>query len=319
MIEAAAPLAVPDDLVEALPAMHRLNSHARSARGAMQRAIYAYKELLAIDLGCRDLIGARLVGVVTKCLNCDGTGKFISWYDGPTGEPCRTCGRTGRVTLKFVETTTPDGAAWHHPYDKATDILRAAWGHGEMDYEGPGVSGAYVFKGGMKDGRPAIFEFADGWRPQQPGMRLESDALARDLTLVERWIEDVARIPRRETPVPQRFPWAIEKARAAVRSYDLDLDQPPGPCLICSGDVAADDISFGFVQNYLHWRRKVCRPCYEAASADGRYGAGKLDLPMPPPEQLTPAIVTWLARRGIDPATAVLWRPKRRDDGTIVA
>src|SRR6185369_15682491 len=90
--------------VDVAIALSRLNEHAR-AHGCGREAVYAYKALAALQAAVAGQANARPVATMAKCHYCNGTGRFICMYEGPTSERCRKCSATGYVHLRFVETT----------------------------------------------------------------------------------------------------------------------------------------------------------------------------------------------------------------------
>ena len=61
----------------------------------------------------------RRIQDVQSCRRSAGTGIWFSPYafHGDHGEPCRICRGSGRVALRFIESTF-DGLKWHTPVNK---------------------------------------------------------------------------------------------------------------------------------------------------------------------------------------------------------
>ena len=259
-----------------LAALDRLNGHAR-AWGCGRRAIYAYKTLAAIVAAQAGDAFALPVAVETRCTSCSGSGIYRGCYYPDDATPCRRCHRTGRVTLRFVETVI--GAwRWHHPWpDSGIPVLRAAWKGERFSYDDDGVMALSLFAGGR---RRVVWEDPGDWTPNRAGERLAADPAAALLNLVETWLEAVP-------PPADDHGWRKGEALRLLREYRLDLGQLPGPCCICGSEAVTH--SLGFMPPtppLLHWARPVC---------DGHRGLSPREWPSELPEQLLgPAVRAWI-------------------------
>jgi len=265
-----------------LAALDRLNSHAR-AYGCGKDAIYAYKTLAALMLAEAGDLQTRPVAVMAKCNRCYGTGRWHN-YGHDTGERCRTCGATGYVHLRFVETrvdafTWHHPFEWHHPYDgDGRCIFIAARKLTDCGYRAADRSLVIVDRDGVESIIP--FESPGDWTPNRSGSRLEGEAAAEQLNLVEDWIDTVH-------PDPSLM-WRAESARSKLRDYALDIGRIGGTCHYCgSTEIACGQ---GHLPGLLHWSVPTCREHSRMPVADW-------DSTLPD-AALTPQVERWLARRG---------------------
>jgi len=256
-----------------LDALIQLNGHAR-AYGCGKRAIYAYKTLVAGMFGAqRALLGARLLKHEATCRYCDGTTVYRDW-DGYSRGVCFRC-KGGKVTLRFLETTLPNGRVWHHPFE------HGGWEIASMAglYEWDSVRGQNVYRvNGVE--QPEEWHAATDWAPNQPAVRLDPDRAAALLNLVEPWVTEI-------TSMAGPWRWQAESALREMRGYRIDLGRVGAKCWYC--DSTEIVIGLGRM-GYFDWAAPVC----EAHS--------KMPVEMWPtshvlPESaLTPALNEWLVR-----------------------
>ena len=197
-----------------LAALDRLNGHAR-AHGCGRRAIYSYKTMAALALARAGEMTVRSVKVAADCLSCGGTGLWRDCLgDGLVRHAnCRKCARTGKVTLRFVETTSGP-RVWHHPaVGPGYDILRAAWRIKDWRFADDGRDIAILDDGTERE---QVWEPAGDWQPNRPGERLEGEAAAALLNIVEDWVVEVS-------PAILPSPWMKESALCEMRDYSLRL------------------------------------------------------------------------------------------------
>lgn len=259
---------VPSDVIAAISV---LNAHAR-AYGFAREAIYQYKSLAALISAVAGTANARPVATMAKCHYCSGTGLFHDWYNGPTDDPCRKCARTGRVHLRFVETTI-DGHAWHHPWERqGREILSFALGRANIFYanrmlriEREGVPPEEMIFGDLGD-----------WKPNTPGEKLPPERAAELLNLIEDWVNQVSRING-------SLHWPLKCAQIEGGKYRLNLGRLGARCHVCGSDDVR--LGRGHIQKWFEWSVPVCR--VHEASDDLNF----------PESAMTPAIAKWRARR----------------------
>lgn len=265
----------PHDVAQAISV---LNAHAR-AFGFGKEAIYGYKKFAAMCDAIAGIAHPRPVGVMVTCHNCSGTGRFISFYDGPTNERCRTCSASGKVYLRFVETTVR-GHVWHHPWASGgREIFSAALGEPEIFYDAGGRELQITWPDGRQERRP--FESVGDWKPNTPGAKLDVETAAELFNRVEAWITALYGV------IDPRLVWPRERARQAVGTYPLELGRVGDICHYCGG--GACKINSGIWTRHLRWSWPTCEPC----SADAERWKDKT-LPV---HVLGPHTRAWLARR----------------------
>lgn len=281
-------VAVPLDV---LAALGRLNAHARClGAGRVRAAIYDYKEMAVFALAARRQVDARLVSWTGSCNRCtDGWFTHWDWDDGHKVR-CRDCGGSGRRTLRFTETTLPDGQVWHHPWfvgcARGLEIARKTI----PGLHGPTDEGHYC----DADGARIDWHDAGEWRPNLPGAEIERDELVSLLNRVEDWVEAFDGFVTSQWPVAAARKHLCRRSYRNVigepsHSYDLALGRAPGGCFVCgSHDLAG--FTYGRRTPLFSWSLPVCR----------RHAEGPEKVPHPkdpPPEALmTPEILRWAAR-----------------------
>lgn len=269
--------AVPESVLMALDV---LNGHAR-AHGCGKRAIYAYKSLAALMMVKAGEMGVRRVEVVANCLTCGGSGLWRDWqsYRGESvvyHEPCRKCGRTGKVKLQFAE-TSGGGRTWHHPVgQRGFELIReglriASW---KYPNEGPAIC---VLEDGTEI--PEIWESAGEWLPNQPGKVLEPDRAAEMLCIVEHWVLTGERCTG-------QLGWFRDTALREMKNYSLKLKRLDEPCWQCGSEPATHHYAgTGRDLGRLDFSRCVCDACAEIKPT--------VWPTEPSPAMLTPAVVRW--------------------------
>lgn len=270
---------------EILAALGRLNGHAR-AWGCGKHAIYAYKRFAAERLAGAGQLSGRLVLWRGPCRACQGTGKFW-FYDPDYKTPCRDCGATGIVKLRFLETTLPDGTVWHHPWSVQRvgfvgyEIAQRLW-PGLRYAEGAREPGSYEVPDDSASGwhgwRLVPWEEAGDWSPLQPAEKLAVAELVPPLNLVEDWID------------AETAGLRYSRARNQMLAYRLRIGRPAGGCWRCgSYDLAS--CSLGMLTKPFDWSMPVCKACYVIEP--------RIWPPDSPPDVLlTDDIRRWAARRG---------------------
>lgn len=274
-----------------LAALGRLNAHARdrSTSSGLRRAIYDYKSLAAALLARSGGAAVRLVKWTGKCNRCtDGWYTHWDWTDGHKVR-CRDCSGTGQRTLRFCETTLPDGQVWHHPWftgnGRGYDIAQIAF-----PGLAPGDGWDYV------DGVGAALPWHDvgEWAPNLPGAEIELHELVPLLNLVETWVEATTFDGAGWLARAARVHLSMRKFRGLngepSHSYALKLGRAPGGCFVCGTAEDLADFCYGRMTSLFCWSLPVCR----------QHGTGPEKAPHPtdpPPAQLlTPAIREWMDR-----------------------
>lgn len=262
-----------------LAAIDRLNGHARSY-GCGKDAIYAYKSLACLMLALAGGLQARPVALMVRCHRCQGTGWF-HWDGVKTDEHCLTCAHAGFVHLCFAETTIGP-YVWHHPYNRSGhSILLAALKVASLDYRGRML----IATGHDGATREIRFESPGEWTPRQRGERLQGEALAAFLNVVEDWI-DAFQIDNYDIRVRLQYP--RERAQQEMKRYALDLGRTGAVChYCCNADVYTGQ---HHIYQLLEWSIPSCRDhtVMPVAQWDN-------DLP---PTAITPEVERWLGRRG---------------------
>jgi hypothetical protein len=226
--------------------LSELNAHAR-AFGCGKESIYAYKQLAALLDAAAGTANARPVGVTAKCHNCSGTGLFISWYEGQTNERCRTCRATGRVYLRFTETTI-HGHVWHHPWlDAGRRIFGASLGWPSLYYDEGARELTIEREGIAPQTRP--FESAGDWQPNTLGAKLPIERAAELLNQVEDWVRDLK-------GVDYRIRWPFEFAQQSINAYALEIGRIGASCHYCGAPETST--SFGHWTKHVRWSTPVC-------------------------------------------------------------
>lgn len=274
--------AVPADVAIALS---RLNEHARSY-GCGRAAIYAYKGFAALLAATFRQALVRPVALMAKCMRCDGTGRFISEYEGPTKERCRTCAASGYVHLRFAETEIA-GQRWHHPWERGgLEIFCAA---------NPGATIEYlhvtrellISRDGAESERIGFGSVGD-WTPNRRAEKLGGADAAGLLNIVEDWLLRV-----RVTAPELR--WPLERALQQMRIYDLDLGRIGESCHYCG---AADvRLAHRRIDRPLSWAAPACAACEKLSLEQWARTV--------PEAALTSSVIDWLMRRGCHVAGGV--------------
>ena len=273
-----------------LSALGRLNAHVRAGSGffsgSNSRAVYAYKTVETLTLAERGAITVRFVQWKGECNRCiKGRFSHYSWSDGYT-VPCRDCRGTGHRTLRFTETTLPDGQVWHHPWDgrdaQGRHIAEAVVGTIKWiphTYE--------VYAVGEK---PIEWNDTGGWRPHLPATKLPLADLVALLNEVEDWIETLSGGPHN---------WLIDTAKRYLRpqkadydgfweaGYSLDLGLSPDGCFICGKHHDPAERRYGRMDGMFHWTLPLCND----------HGDVPFPKDPPPTSMITPDIRRWIDRR----------------------
>lgn len=266
-------------------ALSRLNEHAR-AWGFGRKAIYAYKTAVAAELAT----DVRPVQVMVRCNHCAGTGRYADQNEYVRGA-CYRC-TNGVATLLFVESQI-ERHCWHHPYDKGgSEVLDAVWDIVGHEARNSTLSPVLIAADGSR--HQVNFKQAEGWGPNMPGAeRLPTDEACRLLNIVEDWL--LADWRQREAPRRPRSRWPLERARRAILSYRVALEQSDeGECCVCG---TADILPYRCGGSTSQWRggwaadfyRHMCRTCH-GPNNEPRWPKE------PAPASLTPDVLAWLAR-----------------------
>jgi len=273
-------------LMEALLAMDRLNSFARSPGCAPRKAIYWLKSRYAI----RDAIMAglatrmRAIQVTTTCSRCD-KGIYRDWCGDHRG-PCYHCGGTARKTLKFIETTID--------LQERERVIHDVNGNEAMKVTFPEPAKKQVVWHSPVEysswlGWPTDdlqFEEAQDWTVGTQGKPLTTVELAEAMNIVETywpwW--------RKHSPYESSRE-EYDSHRYFIFNYALDIGTGSKSCELCGGEhkgfyhfTVAPGITRG---------ASTCTAC----QADPEVWKKLTALPMP---QLHPEIQKWRTRHTID-------------------
>lgn len=246
-----------------ISAMERLNSWIRSSSGkrglAPHRAIY-YLKREVIEWAHRNLtVHHHNVRVVMPCRGCEGTGRYIdSW--GNRFNHHWECGSLGRQRLEFVQTSIQNGPTWHSPWNTFY------------------ISG---FRG--PDWQLAIAD--QSWRPNQPGIDMTPDEVARDLNLLETTFT--------KRPGDYYTDWGGPWNHFRYSLYIGNTGEPVRRCSFCGIQLSDRACGFGVNRDGLEWTDYACDPCQKKVGGGlAVFGA------FPVPAQLvTPAIQAWQRRQ----------------------
>jgi hypothetical protein len=271
-----------EKLLSVMPALSRLNSWCRVeykdqlGMESMVSRIYGWKRAAiaaAMRLGIAQL---RLVSVPRSCRTCKGTATYIwqDWNDEDhvEYETCRRCQGTGKVILRFVESTIGE-TKWHTP--------RPKWDLGLFD----------------EDACEKIAVATD-WEPGQPGAVLDRLEFIRLINQVETVIYE-----GRTPPQPGSYDgWGIHLGMQAgcwicgsinCRT-DYKIWRPIGlrwdsaVCDDCWRTEAWSSIAPTWPMTLHPLRERDSYPAWHDR------------VPLPPLAR-DPAVVEWLARRQIFP------------------
>lgn len=122
----------------------------------------------------------------------------------------------------------------------------------------------------------------DGWSPRRPGERLEGDALAAQLNIVEGWLLDADGddFDRR---------WRLALARREMLRYRLDLGRLGEACFHCGAAEGLEQHCCGSRAWPFHWTQPICAACDALRP--------HVWPTLPGDDQLTEAIRIWRDRR----------------------
>lgn len=273
----AAAVVVP---LEILAAMGELNRAVRAAgwNSAPKHPVYAYKRQILETLADAGALICRPILVSVPCRTCGGSGRWTDWwgYSRDYSEPCSRCSAKGRVHLRFVLSTLPDGQQWHTPAGPGIaghELLSRAWG--PMLWEGD------YYVATLPDGtlKPVIYEPVFDWRPGETAKDgIAPERCAELLNLVEAWM-------------PPKLGW--QDLERFMMSYRLDIGHGLGSTCWHCGEACPDEtLRTGICSaghEWLTWSMRTHRDCRHPTPVEWPI--------IPPDEALTPHVRTWLARR----------------------
>lgn len=254
-----------DALVALLPRLDAMNSFVRSEvhrrhwsfRTNIAKVVYHYKREALRELTQMQLATHRVVSVRTKCRDCGGSGYYTDSY-GHTHDHCWQCRNSGRVTLRFVESTIYAGIVWHTP---------------ERD--------AYHFRVSTYDQEATPVE---NWTVHQVGKDLTPSEVAAHMNAIEELI----------TTQPPRVYQHCGPDYLPHHTYSLWIGEPSRElCLICGNREGAPHCGHGVRTGRLTWTAPACKSCSDAAE-----GTEIFDVlaRLMPADLLTPEIRAWSER-----------------------
>lgn len=274
-----------EKLLSILPALAQLNAWARlplEQQLGMYSAvpwIYSWKRGVIAAAIRIDAASHRIIAVERSCKACKGTGTY-EWHDWNDEdhveyERCRRCCATGKVILRFVESTFSNGWRAHTP--------RPKWDLGiftEAEFE-------------------AVRPGDTDWTPEQPGQALERLELIRLINQVEAVV----------------YEHGIKRGYGSyAESFGLHLGEQWG-CWICGSINVRYAWGISRSRIGLQWKAGMCDACQKSAAwkdvsptwpvnlhrlRDGRDEQPEGRAPLPPLAS-DPAVLEWLARRQIYP------------------
>jgi len=268
---------------EILTPLSKLNSWVRASWDAKfdmhdaEAAVYLMKNRTiqyALALGIAKL---RIVAVERPCKVCQGTGqyKWVNWHNEYDChyEDCRRCATSGRVILKFAESTI-ENVRWHTPRPRAGFLPALNWDACERT----------------------------DWEPEQPGAQLLRGEIIKLLNEAERYFVGDKLIPLAEGGL-WRNPFGYSLHLEEVRTCFV-CDRPAntqwnfGHPIYCPGII---------------WKQWICERCRSRAlrypkawpanlnrHGRGMYCVGGWEDHVPMHDAAQSEIVReWLRRRGI--------------------
>lgn len=165
-----------EKILSIMPALAKLNAWARLPiqkqldMSGLASQIYRWKRSAISAAMKTGLATQRIIAVERPCKACRGTGTYtwIDWNDEDhvDYQPCRRCLSTGKVILRFVESTIAGRTKFHTP--------RPKWDLGvftELDFE-------------------ATMPSQTDWTPEQPGLELDRVELIQSINQIESVICD---------------------------------------------------------------------------------------------------------------------------------
>lgn len=235
------------DLDAGLVALDTLNSWARSDSYRRmyyygpRNAVYWMKNSalrLAFRLGMAEW---RPIRVEVECRQCHGTGD----YDDSMGyhwHHCRACDSTGRVSLRFLETTIGGRFRWHTP------SMRVPWEVSDR-ISPPNPDNLPRLRYWWEDAQPV-----DDWTPNQPGKDLTIEEHAELLCIAETTFIDRPRTSYRVRG------WDDDARVDAPFNYRLYVGELPRVCFRCG----SQDVPVGGCRTSrctISWNVHACKAC----------------------------------------------------------
>jgi hypothetical protein len=237
-------------LALAVQSLDVLNRHARCPTSRdVSRHIYAMKERALDGLDLLGVVLARNISVEATCMTCGGTGIF----NERRGIDCKRCDE-GIATLYFRESTIgPSFACMDWPLP-------------EIVWHSP------LHRRGADNAEPVT-----GWKPHQPGVTLEPEALAAALNVAEEIFAPLL---------------------STAQPYTFNLGRFDGECAFCHDKTGLD--TYFVPRGRLVWSAAACKGCVGHYKViEKRYpGVTIFDrfvIPKPPPGS---AIDKWCERHG---------------------
>lgn len=215
------PLMLTDQVIQHIA---HLNSWVRSQAhrdwgwmsGGIESAIYYYKNEMLEALAAANRATVRMIYSNVACNRCGGTGIYEGDDDMDWQVACRACEHTGRVTLRFYETTLDNNMVFHTPYPKAgIELTRLARRmHNIADDDAERYLKLYSAALHVE------------WQPNQIGIDRTPQQVAESLNLVEYMF------------FGSKFPTAYEIPRWTQDRdffyYKLPLGRTAPHCVYCS-------------------------------------------------------------------------------------
>lgn len=259
--------------LDALNSFIRSEAHRRaSVVSSLPKVVYHYKREALCELTRMQQATHRLVATSTKCRDCGGSRCYTD-MNGYTHDHCWKCSSTGRVTLRFIESTIRGTTVWHTPITDAYTFIRDT--------------------SEMKE-YPVL-----DWKVHMPGIDMTPSEVATALCDVEMVF----------TTRPRDI--YDYHTRSLHDTYTIWIGETPrDSCLICGNTRGAPHCCHILRTGRLHWGGSVCKKCREVDDGSELRDALARLLP---DSLITPAIRVWVERHPTqaDPTPIYYGQPPR--------
>jgi hypothetical protein len=261
------------DFLDGLPHIDRLNSWVRSDGGrryshrALVNVIYHFKNEAIKGAIARGLASHRLVGTIITCRDCGGTKRYTD-HNGYTHAGCRLCSSTGKVHLRFIDTTIR-AYSWLSPV--------GGWRDRDTHF-------------GKWQEWPEL-PLPDDWKPNLPGRDMTASEIAVSMMAIEDLFP--ARPSQRWVSFDSWYDDGTYTDDFATYAINVGR-QPETGCMLCYQPIAdeANRCRCTLSNGRIQWTATICDGCYVYHGED-RWERVKATGCS---ELLTPEIVEWIKR-----------------------